>query len=116
MLKRAFGASGTGGRQQPPLTADARIARVATCSYIKYVKTVGVRELKNCLSAYLRRVRQGERVLVTDRGELVAELRPLGYAAGKPLKTNRPERYPVLDPVGPEGLARQLLDAERGER
>jgi len=36
--------------------------------------TVGVRELKNKLSEYLRRVRRGERVLVTDRGEVVAEL------------------------------------------
>jgi prevent-host-death family protein len=34
--------------------------------------TVGVRELKNRLSEYLRRARDGERVLVTDRGQPVA--------------------------------------------
>jgi prevent-host-death family protein len=42
------------------------------------MKTVGVRELKNRLSEYLREVRSGESVLVTDRGEVVAELTPPG--------------------------------------
>jgi len=35
------------------------------------MKTVGIRELKDHLSEYLRRVRGGESVLVTDRGEVV---------------------------------------------
>jgi antitoxin (DNA-binding transcriptional repressor) of toxin-antitoxin stability system len=39
------------------------------------VKAVAVKELKNRLSAYLREVRNGEVVLVTDRGVVVAELR-----------------------------------------
>ena len=39
--------------------------------------TVGTRELKNRLSHFLRQVREGERVLVTDRGTVVAELRPV---------------------------------------
>jgi Antitoxin Phd_YefM, type II toxin-antitoxin system len=34
------------------------------------MKTVGVRELKNHFSEYLRRVRLGESILVTDRGEV----------------------------------------------
>jgi prevent-host-death family protein len=38
---------------------------------------VGSRELKVRLGAYLRRVRQGQTLIVTDRGEPVAELRPL---------------------------------------
>ena len=38
---------------------------------------VGARELKTRLGAYLRRVREGRTVLVTDRGEPIAELRPL---------------------------------------
>jgi prevent-host-death family protein len=42
------------------------------------MKTVGVRELKNRLSEYIREVRSGESVLVTDRGEVVAELTPPG--------------------------------------
>jgi antitoxin (DNA-binding transcriptional repressor) of toxin-antitoxin stability system len=42
------------------------------------MKTVGIRELKNRLSEYLRQVRLGESVLVTDRGEVVAEFSPPG--------------------------------------
>ena len=49
---------------------------VASCGYIVRMKTVGIRELKNHLSEYLRRVRLGESVLVTDRGEVVAEFSP----------------------------------------
>jgi len=33
------------------------------------MKTVGIRELKNRFSEYLRQVRSGESLLVTDRGE-----------------------------------------------
>ncbi len=39
------------------------------------MKTVGIRELKNELSRYIRLVKEGETVLVTDRGTVVAELR-----------------------------------------
>ncbi len=39
---------------------------------------VGVRELRNALSGYLRRVRSGETILVTDRGAPVARLIPAG--------------------------------------
>jgi prevent-host-death family protein len=38
--------------------------------------SVGVRELKNRLSAFLRRVAKGERIVVTDRGRAVAVLSP----------------------------------------
>lgn len=48
------------------------------------MQTVGVRELKNKLSEYLRRVRLGERVLVTDRGEVVAEFLPPGQGDADP--------------------------------
>jgi antitoxin (DNA-binding transcriptional repressor) of toxin-antitoxin stability system len=39
------------------------------------MKVVGIKELKNKLSEYLRLVKSGEVVLVTDRGDVVAELR-----------------------------------------
>ena len=39
------------------------------------VKTVGSRELKNRLGTYLSQVREGTRIIVTDRGRPVAELR-----------------------------------------
>lgn len=53
---------------------------VVTRDYIPGVKTAGVRELKAHLSGYLRDVARGDVVLVTDRGRVVAELRPPGAA------------------------------------
>ena len=38
--------------------------------------SVGVRELRNNLSEYLRRVREGELLVITDRGEPIGELGP----------------------------------------
>jgi prevent-host-death family protein len=40
---------------------------------------VGSRELKTRLGTYLRRVRRGATLVVTDRGEPVAELRPVAH-------------------------------------
>jgi len=95
------------------------------------MKAVGLRELKNRLSEYVRLVKNGETVLVTDRGAIVAELRPPGQARrddsnpvidalirrgnvtiGAP---NRPDLYPPQRPVK-TGTAAKLLDAEREER
>lgn len=41
---------------------------------------VGIRELKNNLSRYVGRVREGEEVIVTDRGQPVARLLALDHA------------------------------------
>ena len=38
---------------------------------------VGARELKTRLGTYLQQVRQGRTLVITDRGEPVAELRPI---------------------------------------
>ena len=43
----------------------------------KPTHTVGVRELQQNLSIYLERVKKGEALTVTDRGEAVAILRPM---------------------------------------
>lgn len=97
------------------------------------MRAVGIRELKNRLSEYVRQVRAGERLLVTDRGRVVAELRqPLdpGLEAephpelarkireGKisAAVPNAPGRYPRLEPVLPPGRSRELLDEARGNR
>jgi antitoxin (DNA-binding transcriptional repressor) of toxin-antitoxin stability system len=98
------------------------------------MKSVGVRELKNRLSEYIRQVRSGEGVLVTDRGQVVAELtapgagaadsslpagllalaRRNGVVLGAP---NKADLYPAL----PRSRRRkrtvaELLEAERGDR
>ncbi len=99
------------------------------------MQTVGVRDLKNKLSEYLRRVRLGERVLVTDRGEVVAEFLPPGQGPGDPsvpvglqslsrrglLTLGVPagtDLYPALPrkPGERRRSAAQLLDEERGSR
>jgi prevent-host-death family protein len=97
------------------------------------MKTVGVRELKNRLSEYLRQVKSGEAMLVTDRGEVVAELIPPGLAtadttmpagllalARKGLATlgveNDSRAYPGLPRALRRHRAAQLLDEERGSR
>lgn len=52
--------------------------------------TVGSRELKTRLGTYLRQVREGTTLIVTDRGRPVAELRPLDKAE-TPLETRLQE-------------------------
>jgi prevent-host-death family protein len=65
------------------LEAPARLVECHVCGYNDYMArgpVVGSRELKTHLGRYLQRVRRGEVVLVTDRHEPVAELRPIGPA------------------------------------
>lgn len=54
------------------------------------IKTVGVKVLKNRLSEYLRDVKRGTRVLVTDRDKVVAELREPQADYEVPLATENP--------------------------
>jgi antitoxin (DNA-binding transcriptional repressor) of toxin-antitoxin stability system len=91
----------------------------------------GIRELKDNLSAYIRRVEAGERVAVTAHGRVVAELVPPGVRAGR-AAGNRWEQLVasgVLHPpveVGnpfadwpdirlPRGTAGELIDSDRGD-
>ncbi len=96
------------------------------------MKTVGIRELKNHLSKYLREVRLGESVLVTDRGEVVAEFSPptrglveatfpaglLTLARRGLLTLGAPTDRDVYAPLPRSHRGRrtaaQLLDEERG--
>ena len=52
------------------------LAKVTTDGYYSYMKVVGVKVLKAKLSEYLRLVKTGETILVTERDEVVAEIRP----------------------------------------
>ena len=45
--------------------------------YMSERATVGIRELRQDLSRYLKRVRRGERLIVTERNKPVAMLSPL---------------------------------------
>ena len=48
------------------------------------MKTVKIAELKNRLSYYLRRVRQGESILVSDRDRVIARIDRVSSDAGPP--------------------------------
>ena len=97
------------------------------------MKTVGLRELKNRLSKYVRQVRNGEAIVVTDRGQVVAELRSPGQVPpgtkvepdvaklvnrgllmlGAP---NTGRVYPSLSRLLRSTTSAKLLEAERGMR
>ena len=47
------------------------------CYILCVMERVGVRELRQNLSVYLRRVRRGETLEVTERGQPVAVLKPI---------------------------------------
>ena len=51
--------------------------------------TVGARELKTRLGGYLQQVRQGRTLVITDRGEPVAELKPLRRTGTEDAKLER---------------------------
>jgi prevent-host-death family protein len=72
--------------------------------------SVGVKQLRDHLTRYLRKARNGEQVVITDRGQPVAELLPLpprvaaarawelvrqgkaGWTGGKPRGAARPPK------------------------
>lgn len=99
---------------------------------MKPIKTVGVKELKNNLSAYLRMIQAGYSVLITDRNKVVAELRePMavgGLIPPNPLlalwiqegKVKAPIRkkgivYPPSPIKSKAGTASKLIEEEREE-
>ena len=88
-------------------------------------ESVGVAELRQNLSLYLRRVSRGERLVVTDRNRPVAELGP-APATGPALdrlvaegRVSRPIRPGLPEPLelsgDPAALSR-ALDEIRGDR
>jgi prevent-host-death family protein len=92
---------------------------------------VSVRELKDRLSFYLRKVRRGDRIVVTDRGEPVAELRAVERRVGDvarrlgelaasgdvtpPSRGARRKPGRAVRLTGGAGLARAIID-DRGPR
>jgi len=97
--------------------------------------STGIRDLKNNLSRYIKRLGVEKRILVTDRGETVAELRLPESGGGDP----HVQRYAELvaagvvrpaidagDPLAdwpsaaelslPAGTVRALIDEDRDDR
>jgi prevent-host-death family protein len=67
--------------------------------------SVGSRELKTRLGTYLRRVREGMTLIITDRGRPIAELRPLD-----PRDSPLAERLRELAAAGLVGGAAELRE------
>lgn len=88
-------------------------------------QSVGVAELRQNLSTYLRRVREGERLLVTDHNRPVAELGPAPSAGpdldrliaqgrvSQPVRSGLPE---PLELTGDRQALSRALDEIRGDR
>jgi len=107
-----------------------QLRTVATCGYNQQVTSAGIRELRDKLSRYIRRIEAGERIAITAHGRVVAELVPPG-ATGKdtwsrfdqlvasgvirpPLEDSEPtDGWP--DIRLPAGTTAALIDADRGE-
>lgn len=105
---------------------------MATCGYIENMISVGIREMKNRFSEFVRLARNGETVLVTDRGKVVARLvRARGdfddVDAGltrieadglveRRGRDNCSEVYEGLTPVLPHEDVLDLLESVRGDR
>lgn len=73
-------------------------------------KVAGVRDLKAKLSEYLREVKHGETVLVTDRGRVVAQLVPPGEVAEPSSPDDRVRRQLMA-----EGLVTRMGTQERDD-
>jgi antitoxin (DNA-binding transcriptional repressor) of toxin-antitoxin stability system len=85
---------------------------------------VATKRLKNELSAYLRLVRAGEHLEVTDRGEVIAEIRPAPPArsadaraleglAAEGLVTRGRGRLESFDPIAPRkrrSVSRMIIE------
>lgn len=99
------------------------------------MKAVGIKQLKARLSEYLRLVKAGETILVTERDEVVAEVRPAHRqpiprealeevlddlaAAGRVTRaSHRKQRWTWhVKGLGlPAGTAQATLDEIRGDR
>lgn len=108
------------------ITSPARARRAAQPATFVYMsQSVGVAELRQNLSVYLRRVSRGERLVVTDRNRPVAELGP-APSTGPDLdrliaegRVSRPVRSGLPEPLELTGDPRALsraLDEIRGDR
>ena len=94
------------------------------------MQTTSITELKNSLSAYLRNVKAGEEVLITDRGRPIARIVPISPSDSIEERMDDLERRGLLKrgtgklpedfwemprPKDPEGSVRRAISQEREE-
>lgn len=109
--------------RSPKRTSRPAPSRAAHRGTAKPQATVGVRDLKTSLSAYLRKVEAGDSFVVTDRGRAVARLSPPDIPEGilrlmregKLVWSGRKpdfDRFPLVK-LGPGPTLSELLIADR---
>ena len=76
------------------------------------MRTAGVREARQNLSALLDEVRKGREIVITERGRPVAKLVPPDLPRGKgvPNLARFRQRMPVFDPPLSETVAEDRAD------
>ncbi len=94
------------------------------------MQTTSITELKNSLSAYLRNVKAGEEVLITDRGRPIARIVPISPSDSIEERMDDLERRGLLKrgtgklpedfwemprPKDPEGSVRRAISQDREE-
>ena len=85
---------------------------------------VGTRELKTKLSEYLRRVKAGETIIVTERGRTIGQIIPVKPTLEKRLKALvnsgisewNGQKYQPNKPVARNRGSKQLSDLVREDR
>ncbi|MGR3178325.1 MAG: hypothetical protein ACUZ8E_09755 [Candidatus Anammoxibacter sp.] len=98
---------------------------------MKAIKTVGIKNLKDQLSAYLREVKAGDTVLVTDRGNVIAEIHEPTIDTitqkNRSIQEEWVHKNKLIPPMAKKkkcpfspvklktGIAKNLLRQERGE-
>jgi antitoxin (DNA-binding transcriptional repressor) of toxin-antitoxin stability system len=81
------------------------------------MKDLSVSEFKARLSQYLRDVKSGETLIITEYKQPVAEVRGVGTEADILIPASRPFSLDGSRPNNPvSGLAMELLCEDRGER
>ena len=69
---------------------------------------MGVRELKNRLSEFLRRVAEGERITVTDRGRPIAVLSPAESTTDDDIRRMVREGLATWGGAKPKGATKRI--------
>ncbi len=88
------------------------------------MKSVGLREINQAFSRYMKIVKTGEEVLITERGRPIAVIRPLAYETdmdarihlleadgllSPPQKKGQPQKHPPVSLSG-QCLAQTISD------
>jgi prevent-host-death family protein len=95
------------------------------CDTLLYMEQIGLRELRHHATEYIRRAEAGERISVTDRGKVVAEIGPPSESAtlrdrliadGELVRGRGgvfPEPLPTSSGTSLSEVLRQMRDEER---